>query len=155
MRKGRLSLVVAALAALGIGSATAGCTVIREVEPPRDERSTAAGAGYELGRSLLVALIKNQGAKFVSLLPDEMRERFTEENFDALRKSVVESVGEPVSFRYVTALELPVFTPRIWRVRCLRRDRSGKNEYTSEVLFRVVTGMVDGKTPVVTGFQFL
>ena len=155
MRKDRLSLVVAAVAALGIGFGTAGCTVIREVEPPKEERNTAAGPEYELGHSLLVALIKNDRGKFVSLLPDEMRERFTEENFDMLRKGVVESVGEPVSFRYVTALELPVFTPRIWRVRCLRRDRSGKKEFASEVLFRVITGMSDKQTPVVTGFQFL
>ena len=155
MRKGRISLVVAALAALGLGFGTAGCTVIREVDPPAEERNTAVGPEYELGHSLLVALIKNNRGKFISLLPDEMRERFTEEKFDALRRGVVESVGEPVSFRYVTALELPVFTPRIWRVRCLRRDRTGKKEYTSEVLFRVITGMADGKTPVVTGFHFL
>lgn len=155
MRKGRLSLVVAALAALAVGSGTAGCTVIREVEPPKEEQKTAAGPEYELGHSLLVALIKNDRGKFVSLLPEEMRERFTAENFDTLRKGVVESVGEPISFRYVTALELPVFTPRIWRVRCLRRDRAGRKEFTSEVLFRVITAMADKKTPVVTGFQFL
>jgi len=155
MRKGRLSLVFAALAALGIGFGTAGCTVIREVEPPAEARNTAAGPEYELGRSLLVALIKNNRSGFISLLPEEMRERFPAEKFDALRKGVVESVGEPISFRYVTALELRVFTPRIWAVRCLRRDRKGKLEFTSEVLFRVITAMADDKTPVVTGFQFL
>lgn len=155
MRKGHLSLVIAALSALGIAFGSAGCTVIREVEPPKEERDTAVGPEYELGHALLVALVKNDRGKFVSLLPEEMRERFTKENFDTLRKGVVESVGEPISFRYVTALELPVFTPRIWRVRCLRRDRAGKKEFTSEVLFRVITGMTDKKTPVVTGFQFL
>ena len=154
MQQSTLSLGFALLVALGIGLGTAGCTVIREVEPPAGERATASGPEYELGRSLLVALVKNDRRGFVALLPEEMRERFTVENFDALRKGVVESVGEPISFGYVTALELRVFTPRIWRVRCLRRDRAGK-EYTSEVLFRVVTAMADPKTPVVTGFQFL
>lgn len=155
MRKGSLPFAFAAFAACCVAAVTSGCTVIREVEPPKEEWNTASGPEYELGRSLLEAVVKNNRGKFVSLLPDEMRERFTVENFDALRKGVVESVGEPISFRYVTALELPVFTPRIWRVRCLRRDRKGKKEFTSEVLFRVVTGMADGKTPVVTGFQFL
>jgi len=154
MRKRFLSCLTAAFAVLGFLSVSTGCTVIREVDPPREEWNTASGPEYELGRSLLEAIVKNNRRKFVSLLPEEMRERFTVENFDALRKGLVESVGEPISFRYVTALELHVFTPRIWRVRCLRRDRAGK-EFTSEVLFRVITAMADAKTPVVTGFQFL
>ena len=130
-----------------------GCTVIKEY-PPQKDNFTVKKAEYELARALLQAFVKNDAEKFVSLLPEETRTKFTVENFKQTRKNVLESVGEPVSYSYVTALELPSLTPQVWKVR-FRRDNVNKTkEYTSEVLFKVVTGMINDKEAVITGFHF-
>lgn len=131
-----------------------GCTVIREY-PPQKEDFNVKKAEYELGRDLLQAFVKNDAEKFVSLLPEETRTKFTVENFKTTRKSVLESVGEPVSYSYVTALEFPSLTPQIWKVRFRRYNINKTKEYTSEVIFKVITGMINDKEAVITGFHFL
>ena len=63
-------------------------------------------------------------------------------------------MGEPISFQYVTSLELTTFTPYIWKIRFERTDPRNGKKFTSEILFRIVTGKLNGK-PVLIGFQFL
>ncbi|MBR2904302.1 MAG: hypothetical protein IKC08_00245 [Lentisphaeria bacterium] len=108
---------------------------------------------YILGRELLSAFLKDDGKKFVALLPARLRQEFDYKKFEATRKAVIASMGEPVSFRYVTALEMTAVTPHIWAVRFSRISRDEKEEYTSEMLFRVITGHLDGK-PYIIGFNF-
>ena len=55
----------------------------------------------------------------------------------------------------MTSLELPALTPQIWKVRFRRVNRKGDTEFTSEVLFKVVTGTDKKKQAVVTTFQFI
>ena len=131
----------------------AGCTTIREL--PMDQRKgEPQGAEYDLCRDLLKAFMRNDGKAFLSYLPDEMQEKFSEKQFKASRKSVIDSMGEPISFQYVTALELTAFTPHIWKIRFQRTDPRNGKKFTSEALFRIITGKLDGK-PVLIGFQFL
>ena len=108
---------------------------------------------YLLGRELLSAFLKDDAGKFVALLPARLRQEFDHKKFEATRKAVTASMGEPVSFRYVTALEMTAVTPHIWAVRFSRISRDGKEEHTSEMLFRVITGHLDGK-PYIIGFNF-
>ena len=108
---------------------------------------------YRLGRELLSAFLKNDAKKFVALLPARLRQEFDHNKFEATRKAVTTSMGEPVSFRYVTALEMTAVTPHIWAIRFSRISRDEKEEYTSEMLFRVITGHLDGK-PYILGFNF-
>ena len=130
------------------------CASIRELPVEKSNPQGGRTADYQLCRELLTAFLKNDGKKFVELLPETLRSSFTEDNFKATRKAVLASAGEPVSFQYVTQLELMTFTPHIWKVRFKRTDlRTGK-EYSSELLFRVIVGWVDRK-PVITSFQFL
>lgn len=130
------------------------CTVIRELPSEKINARGGRTGDFLLCRELLTAFVKDDGKRFVELLPESLRSGFNEENFKKFRKAVMESAGEPVSFQYVTALELMTFTPHIWKVRFKRTDlRTGK-EYTSEVLFRVIVGWIDRK-PVITSFQFL
>ena len=131
----------------------AGCTTIREL-PMEQRKGEPVGADFDLCRDLLKAFIRNDGKTFLSYLPDEMREKFSEKQFAASRKSIIDSMGEPISFRYVTALELTTFTPYIWKIRFERTDPRNGKKFTSEVLFRIITGKLNGK-PVVIGFQFL
>ena len=147
----RLFLPVLAVISVVIFS---GCTVIRESAPEKSA-VTVAPQEYELARQLLQAFVKNDAETFVALLPEETRAKFTAENFANTRRSVIESIGEPVAYSYLTTLELPALHPQIWKVKFRRKNINQTREYTSEVLFKVVTGMDNNKKAVITGFFFL
>ena len=55
----------------------------------------------------------------------------------------------------MTTLELNVLHPQIWKVRFRRQNVNKTKEYTSEVIFKVITGSIDKKEAVITGFQWL
>ncbi len=142
---------------LAVSVMLCGCTVIREL--PRDNAFPAVNAdgtpdaGFELGRKLLEAFIADDAAAFRACLTPEAQDKFTENGFRTHRREVTDSVGEPESFQYLTRLELPVFAPHIWKVRCRRTNRRGE-EFHSEILFRIITGEVDGR-PVIISYQFI
>lgn len=131
----------------------AGCTVIREL-PAEARREQPQGAEFDLCRAQLKAFMSNDAKTFVSNVPEEARRTFNEKYFAASRKSVIESMGEPISFQYVTALELATFTPHIWKIRFKRVNARTGKEFTSELLFKILVGKLDGK-PVMISFQFL
>lgn len=124
-----------------------------EAKAQKDTRKARMMEGYIHSRKLLKAFIKNDGNSFVNLLPAQLRKEFDHKKFDVTRKAVISSMGEPVSFRYVTALEMTAVTPHIWAIRFSRISRDEKEEYFSEMLFRVITGHLDGK-PYIIGFNF-
>ena len=136
---------------LAVGS---GCVIIKEYAPEANAVKINP-VEQELARKLLQAFIKDDAKTFVSLLPEEARKNFTTDNFKQTRKSVIESVGEPISYTYMTTLELSSLHPQIWKVRFKRHNVNRTKEFTSEVLFKVITGMSDRKTAVITGFHFL
>ena len=82
-------------------------------------------------------------------------DNFTEEEFAKTRKAILESVGEPVEYTYLTTLELAALHPQIWKVRFKRWNVNRSKEYTSEILFKVITGMENKNQAVITGFHFL
>ncbi len=136
-----------------------GCTVIRELPPETLSDKTQSAAiqseEYEICRKLLTAFLKDDAETFVAMLPDEVQKKFGVKEFATTRKQVVNSLGQPVSFAYVTKLELAPLTPHIWKVRFVRTGIRKKDEtFRSEALFRVITGKVNGKA-VITSFQFI
>ena len=141
----------------GMLAATAvlpGCvTGVREL-PAEARKTEPQGAEYEFCRRLVIAFMKNDAKTFLSGMPEEARQKFNEKQFAASRKSILDSMGEPISFQYVTALELTAFTPHIWKIRFQRTDPRNGKKFTSEALFRIITGKINGE-PVLIGFQFL
>ena len=131
-----------------------GCVVVREY-PAQESVAKAKEPEIELARKLIKAFVSNDAGTFVSLLPEETRSKFNEESFAKSRKQIVDSVGEPVSFTYMTSLELPALTPQIWKIRFSRINLKKDQEFTSEILFKVVTGMTGKKEAVITSFQFI
>lgn len=147
----RVSLLYGILALTAFSS---GCVVIKEYAPPK-ESIKATALEYELSRKLLQAFIKNDAKGFIALLPEETRSKYTVKSFQNTRKAVVDSVGEPVAYTYVTTLKLAALNPQIWKVTVRRQNINKTKEYTSEILFKVVTGMTSSKEAIITGFQFL
>lgn len=151
MLKKSLFLLLSAVAAAFVFS---GCVVIKEYTPNAAQVKTTPQE-LELSKKLLQAFVKNDAATFVALLPEETRRNFNEDNFAKTRKAIIESVGEPVEYSYLTTLELSTLHPQIWKVRFKRWNVNRTKEYTSEILFKVITGMEDKKQAVITGFHFL
>ena len=145
-----------ALAAVLLAGAISACTTIREL-PPADagtELSVEAQEERDYSRKLLEAFLKNDASSFISLLSPEMKEKFGKDKFELSRKVITETLGEPVSFSYVTALEHVAITPYIWKVRFVLKNKEGK-EYYSEALFRVLAGHDTNGNVIVVGFNFL
>ena len=131
-----------------------GCaTGIREL-PAEIRKTEPRGEEFDFCRRLVIAFMKNDARTFLAHVPEEARQKFNEKQFAASRKAIIESMGEPISFQYVTALELTAFTPHIWKIRFQRTDPRNGKKFTSEALFRIITGKLNGK-PVLIGFQFI
>ena len=146
----RFAAVFTAFLFLGLLNA---CTVIRETPVPDTARAETESEEYRLSRDLLICFIRNDASGFIRKLSPENAKLFNEEKFRQTRKETVASLGEPVSFRYLTTLEFVSLKPFVWAVRFRRTDRTGKEEFFSEALFRVLTGRTkDGKV-LVLGFQ--
>ena len=148
----RKSVIAAAL--IAGTAAVCGCaTGVREL-PAETRKTEPQGADYQFCRQLVIAFMKNDAKTFLAAMPEEARKKFNEKQFAASRKSIIESMGEPISFCYVTSLELTALTPHIWKIRFQRTDPRNDKKFTSEALFRIITGKIDGK-PVLIGFQFI
>ena len=145
-----------ALAAVLLAASVSACTTINELPPdPADvELSKEAQEERDYSRKLLEAFLKNDSSRFISLLSPEMKEEFGKDKFELSRKVITETLGEPVSFSYVTALEHVAITPYIWKVRFVLKNKEGK-EYYSEALFRVLAGHDTKGDVIVVGFNFL
>ena len=156
----RLSVPAAILLALS----AAACTTIKELPPEQysvggngdgqDGLDAEAAAERDYSRKLLEAFLKNDASGFISLLSPEMKEEFGKDKFELSRKVITETLGEPVSFSYVTALEHVAITPYIWKVRFVLKNKQDK-EFYSEALFRVLAGHDTKGDVIVVGFNFL
>ena len=146
----RLSALFAAFITLGLLSA---CTVIREAPVPEAARTETETEEYRICRDLLICFIKNDASGFVKKLAPENAKLFNEEAFRKTRQETVAALGEPVSFRYLTTLEFVSLQPHVWAIRFRRTDLTGKEEFYSEALFRVLTGRTKEGKVLVLSFQ--
>ena len=147
--------LIAGLALLAGSTLLCGCATDELEELPMETGETEPqGADVEFSRQLVIAFMKNDAKAFLAHVPEEAREKFNEKQFAASRKAIIESMGKPISFRYVTSLEMTAFTPHIWKIRFQRTDPRNGKKFTSEALFRTITGKINGE-PVLIGFQFL
>ncbi|MDD6337694.1 MAG: hypothetical protein PUC15_04830 [Lentisphaeria bacterium] len=144
------------LAAALFAISTTACTTIRGLpsDPADLELSSEAAEERDYSRKLLEAFLKNDASGFIALLSPEMKEEFGKDKFELSRKVITETLGEPVSFSYVTALEHVAITPYIWKVRFVLKNKEDK-EYYSEALFRVLAGHDTKGDVIVVGFNFL
>ena len=145
-----------AFAAILLAGAVSACTTIRELpsDPAAVELSVEQTEEREYSRKLLEAFLKNDDSGFISLLSPEMKEEFGKDKFELSRKVITETLGQPVSFSYVTALEHIAITPYIWKVRFVLKNKEDK-EFYSEALFRVLAGHDTQGNVIIVGFNFL
>lgn len=154
MNKGGFSIIFKVVPVVLLLLAGVGCT--SDISRSQDEISKKKQtqlSPQENGRALLQAFLDNNSRVFVSDLPDELQKQFGEKEFIGARKSIIETLGEPVSFSYLSTLENPAFIISLWKVRFSRKNNEGET-ISHEAVFRVISGEGKEKFQVVS-FNFL
>ena len=140
-----------ATAALAALLTLTGCVCVNELPPQGPDKEAQETPEYRLAKEMLLAFIRNDANGFVRRMSPKNTELLNPERFKKFRAEMVESRGEPVSFRYLTTLEMPVpFKPQIWVVRMKKVNSQTGKEFYQEILFRVVTARADGKVHVIS-----
>ena len=131
---------------------SASCRVIDSGEKgfrdaPATERICMLNESERLGNGILKAFQKGDFAALQRNMPGEMGRQITEKDFASSRRKFREKFGDIRDFKMLTVLDTPAFGNLIWMVSFVRRGTNGA-EIRRQLLFRLVTMEVDGKTEV-------
>ena len=145
---------VLALCAAALLFTTASCRTVDKGERGfRDassgERDLVMKDSEAFGNGILLAFREGDFPAFRRSSPGEFGKMMTEKDFDASCRNFREKFGEIRDFRTLTSLDTPAFGNLIWVVTFVRRGANG-GEIRRQLLFRLVTMRVDGKTQVVS-----
>lgn len=117
------------------------------LDAPAAERARMLKESEKLGDGILKAFQEGDFAALQRSMPGELGRQMTEKDFAASRRNLREKFGDIRDFEMLTALDTPAFGNQIWIVTFLRRGTNGA-EIRRQLLFRLVTMEVDGKTEV-------
>lgn len=123
-------------------------------DPEKNCIGQKVGLSVRTGNALLEAIRNNDYPAFAAeLAEDDTRDFCSPEDFRVSREKLVRQFGKIHSFRFLVSLETPVVSNRVWIVSFERKN--SKNEtIRQDLLFRLVTGMDQGKLKVI-GFGFI
>ena len=149
MRPLFLTLAVAA------GVLCAGCRAV----PSGEDGGIPSAAGNDraasvkLGDGILNALRERDYRKLRENIPGDLGEHMSEPDFLASCRKLDDKFGKLQDFRFLTALDTPAFDNLIWTADFVKTGTNG-DPLRRQLLFRVVTKHLDGKTKVVS-FGFM
>ena len=147
MKKNMLRNIAFAALPLFAAALFAGCTTISEL-PPEELKKQGDTPEFVLGREMLLAFLRGDAKGFISHLEPEQRKEFNVDKFEKNRAAFIRERGEPVSFRFLTTLEMKVFRPNVWALRLKRVNPVTKKEFFHEELCIIETFEIDGKAHV-------
>ena len=127
------------------------CRVIPQDETPKEIRNDSAEIA--LGNKLLSAIRKNDFRIFSECLKNGPASQMTLQDFNTSKKNMNETFGDMKSFEFLSSLKTPAVKNLIWKITFVRRGKDGQ-EITQQVLFRLITGMDEGKC-IVLSFGFI
>ena len=116
---------------------------------PAEERDGTLKESEHLGNGILKSFQDGDFAALQRNLPGELSEHMTEKDFSTSCRNFREKFGRIQDFRLLTDLATPAFGNLIWVVTFVKPGTDGK-EIRRQLLFRLVTIKVDGKTEVVS-----
>lgn len=116
---------------------------------PAEERNDTLKESERLGNGILKAFRDGDFAALRKNLPGELNEQMTEKDFSTSCRNYREKFGEIRDFRLLTDLATPAFGNLIWVVTFVKPGTNG-TEIRRQLLFRLVTIKVDGRTNVVS-----
>ncbi len=149
MKKMICACTAALFALLGLSA----CTAIREL-PKEAQVQEIKTPEQVYCRELVQSFLKDDAKGFVKRLSPEARERFTEKEFEQTRKELMDTLGKPVSFRYLDTLNFTSLQTHLWVVSFEKELKDGK-VVRSEALFRIMAGKDVQGNVLVISFNFL
>ena len=142
--------VFSAAFALLCGLCLVACVVVEENKydvQGADEVDLARSV--ELGNNILASFRDEDFAKLRKNIPGPLQTKMTEKDFKTSCGNWRDTLGKIRDYDYVFELDTPAVRNLIWRVE-FERDTTDGNEVEQDMLFRLVTGNVDGETCVLS-----
>ena len=103
----------------------------------------------ELGNNILASFRDEDYIRLKRNLPGPLQTKMTEKAFRTSCGNWRDTLGKIKDYDYVLELDTPAVRNLIWKVG-FERDDSDGNEVEQDMLFRLVTGNVDGETCVLS-----
>ena len=103
----------------------------------------------ELGDEILASFRAGDYPRMLKSLPGPMQTKLTEADFKSTCSDCQDTLGEIREYEYAFELDTPAVRNLIWRVGFEREDSEGK-PVAQDMLFRLVTGTVDGEVKVLS-----
>ena len=135
--------------ALLCGLCLAACVVVEEKVDIRDADEADLARSIELGNNILAAFRDEDFAHLKENIPGPLQTKMTEKDFRTSCKNWRDTLGKIRDYDYVLELDTPAVRNLIWKVE-FGRDAAGGDEVEQDMLFRLVTGNVDGETEVLS-----
>lgn len=128
------------------------CTSMKSAMADNDSTMNSENVesiSIKIGNKMLDA-IRTENYDAFSAAYDSRDTKFTPEEFKTSCEKYRNQFGEIKSFRYMTQLQTPLVQNNIWVVTFEREAGQGKEKetITQQLLFRLVTGEIDGMTRV-------
>ena len=139
-------------AVLGIfcGLILASCVVVVDDDLDLSEPDkTDLARSIELGNNILASFRDEDFAKLKRNIPGPLQSKMTEKDFRTSCGNWRDTLGKIRDYDYVLELDTPAVRNLIWKVE-FERDADDGDEIEQDMLFRLVTGNVDGETCVLS-----
>ncbi|MBE6390109.1 MAG: hypothetical protein E7043_08070 [Lentisphaerae bacterium] len=107
----------------------------------------------QIGESMLEAFRKKDIERYLQYIPAGGRQLYGKKEFDKEQQEVASKLGEIVSYRFLTRLEMEPAHQLVWAVRFKSYSIKGEPVF-KEALFAIVVGEVDeSKKVFLFGFK--
>ena len=113
-----------------------------------DSADSELERSLELGGEILASFRDGDYPRLLRNIPGPMKSVMTEADFRTSRGNM-ESLGDIRGYEYAFELDTPAVRNLIWRVGFEREDSEGE-PVAQDMLFRLVTGTVDGEVKVLS-----
>ena len=128
----------------------AACVVVEKDEfNAVDPGDADLARSVELGNNILASFRDEDFAKLRKNIPGPLQTKMTEKDFRTSCGNWRDTLGKIRDYDYVLELDTPAVRNLIWKVG-FERDADDGDEIEQDMLFRLVTGNVDGETCVLS-----
>ena len=142
--------IVCAVLGLFCSLSLAACVVVEKDEFNLvDPDDAELARSVELGNNILAAFRDEDYAKLKKNIPGQLQSKMTEKDFRTSCDNWRDTLGQIKDYDYVLELDTPAVRNLIWKVG-FERDADDGGEIEQDMLFRLVTGNVDGETCVLS-----
>ena len=143
----RFAIVLTALAACLVFASCATSSGRHHVEG--DTQDAELERSLELGDEILASFRARDYPRMLKSIPGPMQTKLTEADFKSTCSDGHDTLGEISDYEYAFELDTPAVRNLIWRVGFEREDSEGE-PVAQDMLFRLVTGTVDGEVKVLS-----